>query len=168
MAEGTDGAAETIRVQCCVAGGGPAGMMLGFLLARAGVDVLVLEKHADFLRDFRGDTVHPSTLDVIDDLGLSHAFGRLSPTEVRSVVLPIAGAPTVRIDDLHIWRDLHYTARPFLEADNEVHVPAGHYYMMGDNRPDSEDSRYWGPVPRKWIIGRAILTYWPPSRLGFL
>jgi signal peptidase I len=49
-----------------------------------------------------------------------------------------------------------------------ITVPAGEYYMMGDNRPDSEDSRYWGPVPRKWIIGRAILTYWPPSRLGFL
>lgn len=49
-----------------------------------------------------------------------------------------------------------------------IKVPAGDYYMMGDNRPDSEDSRYWGPVPRKWIIGRAFLTYWPPSRLGFL
>ncbi|HEV7175169.1 MAG TPA: signal peptidase I [Solirubrobacteraceae bacterium] len=49
-----------------------------------------------------------------------------------------------------------------------IRVPAGEYYMMGDNRPDSEDSRYWGPVPRKWIIGRAILTYWPPGRLGFL
>jgi signal peptidase I len=49
-----------------------------------------------------------------------------------------------------------------------IKVPAGEYYMMGDNRPDSEDSRYWGPVPRKWIIGRAFLTYWPPGRLGFL
>ena len=49
-----------------------------------------------------------------------------------------------------------------------ITIPRGDYYMMGDNRPDSEDSRYWGPVPRKWIIGRAFLTYWPPSRLGFL
>lgn len=49
-----------------------------------------------------------------------------------------------------------------------IRVPAGDYYMMGDNRPDSEDSRYWGPVPRKWIIGQAVLTYWPPGRLGFL
>jgi len=57
-------------VQCCIAGGGPAGMMLGLLLARAGVDVLVLEKHADFLRDFRGDTIHPSTLEIIHELGL--------------------------------------------------------------------------------------------------
>jgi 2-polyprenyl-6-methoxyphenol hydroxylase-like FAD-dependent oxidoreductase len=54
---------------CCIAGGGPAGMMLGLLLARAGVSVLVLEKHADFLRDFRGDTIHPSTLEVMDELG---------------------------------------------------------------------------------------------------
>ncbi len=54
--------ADTISTRCCVAGGGPAGMMLGLLLARAGVDVLVLEKHADFPRDFRGDTIHPSTL----------------------------------------------------------------------------------------------------------
>lgn len=62
--------ASTMSVRCCIAGGGPAGMMLGLLLARAGVDVLVLEKHADFLRDFRGDTIHPSTLDVIHELGL--------------------------------------------------------------------------------------------------
>ena len=55
----------TIRTRCCVVGGGPAGMMLGFLLARAGVDVVVLEKHSDFLRDFRGDTIHPSPLDKI-------------------------------------------------------------------------------------------------------
>ncbi|SEP20496.1 FAD-dependent oxidoreductase [Nitrosovibrio sp. Nv6] len=61
---------DTISVQCCIAGGGPAGMMLGLLLARAGVEVLVLEKHADFLRDFRGDTIHPSTLEVMHELGL--------------------------------------------------------------------------------------------------
>jgi 2-polyprenyl-6-methoxyphenol hydroxylase-like FAD-dependent oxidoreductase len=62
------------RVQCCIAGGGPAGLMLGYLLARAGVTVAILEKHADFLRDFRGDTVHPSTLDIMDDLGLLDRF----------------------------------------------------------------------------------------------
>jgi len=64
----------TAPVQCCIAGGGPAGMMLGFLLARAGVRTVVLEKHGDFLRDFRGDTVHPSTLRIIDELGLLDAF----------------------------------------------------------------------------------------------
>jgi 2-polyprenyl-6-methoxyphenol hydroxylase-like FAD-dependent oxidoreductase len=61
---------KTMSVRCCIAGGGPAGMMLGLLLGRAGVDVVVLEKHADFLRDFRGDTIHPSTLEVVHELGL--------------------------------------------------------------------------------------------------
>src|SRR5262245_17814337 len=61
---------EKLQTRCCIAGGGPAGMMLGYLLARAGIDVLVLEKHGDFLRDFRGDTIHPSTLQVMHELGL--------------------------------------------------------------------------------------------------
>jgi 2-polyprenyl-6-methoxyphenol hydroxylase-like FAD-dependent oxidoreductase len=65
---------ETATVRCCVAGGGPAGMMLGLLLARAGVEVLVLEKHADFLRDFRGDTIHPSTLEIVHELGMLDGF----------------------------------------------------------------------------------------------
>ncbi len=65
---------KVLSTRCCIAGGGPAGMMLGLLLARAGVDVLVLEKHADFLRDFRGDTVHPSTLQVMFELGLLEKF----------------------------------------------------------------------------------------------
>ncbi|MDQ0131359.1 2-polyprenyl-6-methoxyphenol hydroxylase-like FAD-dependent oxidoreductase [Arthrobacter bambusae] len=60
--------------QCCVVGGGPAGMMLGYLLARAGVEVTVLEKHADFFRDFRGDTIHPATTDVLAELGLLEEF----------------------------------------------------------------------------------------------
>ena len=62
--------AGKLSTTCCIAGGGPAGMVLGLLLARAGIDVVVLEKHADFLRDFRGDTIHPSTLEVMDELGL--------------------------------------------------------------------------------------------------
>ena len=65
---------EQMQVRCCIAGGGPAGMMLGLLLARAGVEVLVLEKHADFLRDFRGDTIHPSTLELMYELGILHDF----------------------------------------------------------------------------------------------
>ena len=60
---------EHLSTTCVIAGGGPAGMMLGYLLARAGVDVTVLEKHKDFLRDFRGDTVHPSTLEIMHELG---------------------------------------------------------------------------------------------------
>src|SRR5262245_32300310 len=67
-------ATEQAQTRCCIAGGGPAGMMLGFLLARAGVDVLVLETHADFLRDFRGDTIHPSTLELMHELGLLSDF----------------------------------------------------------------------------------------------
>ena len=65
---------DTVSVRCCIAGGGPAGMMLGLLLARAGIEVLVLEKHADFLRDFRGDTIHPSTLEVMHELGFLEAL----------------------------------------------------------------------------------------------
>lgn len=60
----------TLRTGCCIAGGGPAGMTLGYLLARAGVEVMVLERHSDFLRDFRGDTLHPSTLEIMAELGL--------------------------------------------------------------------------------------------------
>ncbi|HLY44616.1 MAG TPA: FAD-dependent oxidoreductase [Stellaceae bacterium] len=73
------------RVTCAIAGGGPAGIMLGFLLARAGVEILVLEKHADFLRDFRGDTVHPSTLEVIHELGLLDAFLARPHQEIRQL-----------------------------------------------------------------------------------
>src|SRR5215470_7780599 len=65
---------STLSVRCCVVGGGPAGMMLGLLLARAGVEVAVLEKHADFLRDFRGDTIHPSTLELMHELGYLDEF----------------------------------------------------------------------------------------------
>jgi 2-polyprenyl-6-methoxyphenol hydroxylase-like FAD-dependent oxidoreductase len=76
---------ERMAVRCCVAGGGPAGMVLGFLLARAGVEVVVLEKHADFLRDFRGDTVHPSTLELIYELEILDEFLRRPHQEVREL-----------------------------------------------------------------------------------
>jgi 2-polyprenyl-6-methoxyphenol hydroxylase-like FAD-dependent oxidoreductase len=78
-----------MKTDCVIVGGGPAGMMLGFLLARAGVDVVVLEKHADFLRDFRGDTIHPSTLDVMHELGLLDEFLRCPHDELRDVVVRI-------------------------------------------------------------------------------
>jgi 2-polyprenyl-6-methoxyphenol hydroxylase-like FAD-dependent oxidoreductase len=76
---------------CCIAGGGPAGMMLGYLLARAGLEVLVLEKHADFLRDFRGDTVHPSTLETMHELGLLNEFLKLPHRQLTRVRARIGG-----------------------------------------------------------------------------
>lgn len=76
-------ATETITATCCVVGGGPAGMMLGYLLARAGVRAAVLEKHADFLRDFRGDTIHPSTLELMYELGLLDDFLKLPHSRVE-------------------------------------------------------------------------------------
>src|SRR5438552_5360883 len=85
-----------LSTQVCIAGGGPAGMMLGFLLARAGVSVVVLEKHKDFLRDFRGDTVHPSTLELIHELGLLDEFLTLPHSKVDHVSMQI-GEDRVRI-----------------------------------------------------------------------
>src|SRR3954447_10858447 len=77
--------ARTLTTRCCIAGGGPAGMMLGFLLARGGIDVMVLEKHADFLRDFRGDTIHPSTLEVMHELGLLEELLQRPHQEAREI-----------------------------------------------------------------------------------
>ncbi len=88
---------QAIKIRCCIVGGGPAGIMLGFLLARAGVEVLVLEKHADFFRDFRGDTIHPSTLEIMYELGILDQFlqrphqevPRLS-AQIDDFIVPIA------------------------------------------------------------------------------
>src|SRR5215831_13430282 len=90
--------AETLSARCCIAGGGPAGMMLGLLLARAGVEVVVLENHADFLRDFRGDTIHPSTLELLHELGLLEAFLRLPHQEVHQLNAQI-GEVTIPMAD---------------------------------------------------------------------
>jgi 2-polyprenyl-6-methoxyphenol hydroxylase-like FAD-dependent oxidoreductase len=76
---------EQLNTRCCIVGGGPAGMMLGYLLARAGIEVLVLEKHGDFFRDFRGDTIHPSTLDLLHELGLLEKFLQRPHDEVRQL-----------------------------------------------------------------------------------
>jgi 2-polyprenyl-6-methoxyphenol hydroxylase-like FAD-dependent oxidoreductase len=93
---------ETVQTQCCVAGGGPAGMMLGFLLARAGVSVVVLEKHGDFLRDFRGDTVHPSTLELMHELGLLDEFLKLPHSEVRQLTGYVGDSSAVVADFTHL------------------------------------------------------------------
>ena len=88
-----------IQTRCCIVGGGPAGMMLGYLLGRAGVETLVLEKHADFFRDFRGDTVHPSTLQVMDELGLIDGFLKLPHQQLQKMEGKF-GATTIRLADL--------------------------------------------------------------------
>jgi 2-polyprenyl-6-methoxyphenol hydroxylase-like FAD-dependent oxidoreductase len=90
--------AGTLQVRCCIAGGGPAGMMLGYLLGRAGIKTVVLEKHADFLRDFRGDTVHPSTLMIMQELGLIDDFLKLPHSEIRAFAAEI-GETRVKIAD---------------------------------------------------------------------
>lgn len=100
---------QTMKVRCCIVGGGPAGMMLGYLLGRAGIDVVVLEKHADFFRDFRGDTVHPSTLQVMDELGLIDGFLKLPHQRLQKMDGLFGGTP-VRIADLSRLR----TKYPFI------------------------------------------------------
>ncbi|MFD6951739.1 hypothetical protein A6A08_16665 [Nocardiopsis sp. TSRI0078] len=89
---------------CVIAGGGPAGMVLGLLLARAGVEVTVLEKHADFLRDFRGDTVHPSTLELLEELGLYERFAELPQSRLDEVAFPVGPDRAVTIADFRRLR----------------------------------------------------------------
>jgi 2-polyprenyl-6-methoxyphenol hydroxylase-like FAD-dependent oxidoreductase len=98
MDETATAATHTERTTCCVVGGGPAGVMLGFLLARAGVPVMVLEKHKDFFRDFRGDTIHPSTMELLDELGLLEDFLRQPHQELRQITAHFAGQ-TIHIGD---------------------------------------------------------------------
>ena len=83
----------------------------------------------------------------------------------------------IRIEDGHVVRNGERQAEPFAEPCGDgdgcdlsttITIPKGHYFMMGDNRGASDDSRFWGPVPRKWIIGNAFATYWPPKRIGLL
>jgi 2-polyprenyl-6-methoxyphenol hydroxylase-like FAD-dependent oxidoreductase len=93
---------EQVTTTCCIAGGGPAGMMLGLLLARAGVPVVVLEKHADFLRDFRGDTIHPSTLEVMHELGLLDEFLKLPHRRVERLGGVVGNTPIQIADFTHV------------------------------------------------------------------
>ena len=90
---------EVEHVDCIISGGGPAGIVAGLLLARGGVKVVVLEKHEDFFRDFRGDTIHPSTLRLLDELGLNHRIARITHRRVEGVTLTGRGGEDIMLAD---------------------------------------------------------------------
>jgi 2-polyprenyl-6-methoxyphenol hydroxylase-like FAD-dependent oxidoreductase len=130
--------AETIETRCCIAGGGPAGMMLGYLLARAGIDVVVLEKHKDFLRDFRGDTVHPSTLELMYELGLLEAFLKLPHQSVSNLSFQIGAERIPVVDFRHLSTHCKFVALmpqwDFLNflADHGKRYSSFHLRMQAD------------------------------------
>jgi 2-polyprenyl-6-methoxyphenol hydroxylase-like FAD-dependent oxidoreductase len=100
----------SLTTKCCIAGGGPAGMMLGFLLARAGVDVVVLEKYPDFFRDFRGDTVHPSTLELMYELGVLDDFLKLPHQKVETLTAQVGAEHLTMVDFRHLPTHCKYIA----------------------------------------------------------
>lgn len=126
----------TLETTCCISGGGPAGLMLGLLLARAGVDVTVLEKHTDFLRDFRGDTIHPSTMQVMEELGVLDEFLKLPHQPASSFNLQF-GDEAVRLADFSTLpvRAPFIALMPQWDFLNFIASKAGHYanfrLMMG-------------------------------------
>jgi 2-polyprenyl-6-methoxyphenol hydroxylase-like FAD-dependent oxidoreductase len=101
---------DTVHTRCCIAGGGPAGVMLGFLLARQGIDVFVLEKHADFLRDFRGDTIHPSTLEIMYQLGILDEFLKRPHQKVTELAGKVGGETVTIADFTHLPTHCHFLA----------------------------------------------------------
>jgi 2-polyprenyl-6-methoxyphenol hydroxylase-like FAD-dependent oxidoreductase len=131
-------AAPPPRTTCAIAGGGPAGIMLGFLLARAGVEVVVFEKHRDFLRDFRGDTIHPSTLQVMHELGLLDAFLALPHQEVRELHGIVGDTEITLADFSHLPTRCHFIAMmpqwDFLDflAEQGRHYPGFHLAMQAE------------------------------------
>jgi len=139
-------ARRDLETTCCVVGGGPAGMMLGFLLARAGIDVVVLEKHADFLRDFRGDTVHPSTLELIAELGLLEPFLALPHQEAPRLKVVVGDREYDGPDFSHLPTRCKFIALmpqwdflDFLAAQGK-RFPAFHLLMEAEARGLAEES----------------------------
>jgi 2-polyprenyl-6-methoxyphenol hydroxylase-like FAD-dependent oxidoreductase len=119
---------STVTTKCCIAGGGPAGMMLGFLLARAGVDVVVLEKHADFFRDFRGDTIHPSTLELMYELGLLDEFLKLPHQKLERLTAQVGDERVRMIDLTHLPTHCKYIAlMPQWDFLNFIAAHGGRY-----------------------------------------
>ena len=133
--------AEVLDTRCCVAGGGPAGMMLGFLLARAGVDVVVLEKHADFLRDFRGDTIHPSTLELMYELGLLEEFFRRPHQQMSQIGAEIEGFSATVGDFTHLPTHAKFIAFmpqwDFLNFLAEKAKPYPHFHLRMESEVTS-------------------------------
>ena len=131
-------ATENITTTCAIADGGPAGMMLGFLLARAGVDVVVLEKHADFFRDFRGDTIHPSTLEVMYELGILDDFLKRPHQDVSELTGQIGDERIVLADFSHLPTHCRFIALmpqwDFLDflADQAKLYPGFHLHMQAE------------------------------------
>jgi 2-polyprenyl-6-methoxyphenol hydroxylase-like FAD-dependent oxidoreductase len=142
-----------MKTDCVIAGGGPAGMMMGFLLARAGVDVVVLEKHADFLRDFRGDTIHPSTLDVMHELGLLDELLRRPHDELHEVAVRVGQQQATIGDFRHVHAHCKFLMMmpqwDFLDflAGHARKLPNFHFVMQAEaRRLVSEDGRVAGLV----------------------
>ena len=153
-----------------------------------GQRVLVNRIGARFSAPDVGDVVvfHPPTGAEEDDMcGQQPPAGQvcLKPTPQRAdvnFIKRVVAGPGDRLQIIngHVILNGKRQKEPFIRPCNggagqcdfprEVTIPADHYFMMGDNRGSSDDSRYWGPVPRKWIIGGAFGTYWPPKRIGLL
>ena len=129
---------EALQTRCSIAGGGPAGMMLAYLLARMGVDVWVLEKHGDFLRDFRGDTVHPSTLELMRELGILDEFLKRPHQQVRELAAEVGKEKVMIADFTHVPTHSKFVALmpqwDFLDflKENAQRYPAFHLKMQAE------------------------------------
>jgi 2-polyprenyl-6-methoxyphenol hydroxylase-like FAD-dependent oxidoreductase len=139
-------AAPVLQTQCCIAGCGPAGAMLGFLLARRGIDVVVLEKHGDFLRDFRGDSIHPSTLAVMQELGLADQLLSLPHSTASMLKVSIAQSVITMADFRHLktpWPYLTFLPQwDFLNflTEKARQYPTFHLIMNAEAKDPIEES----------------------------